>query len=132
MTARAARPAALACLLFAAALGACGGTQEPTGAVLFARHCASCHGPEGRGDGPAAAALSAPPADLTRLDYDVPELMKRIDGTRTIRAHGTAEMPVWGAVFEDELIGEPHARRTALLRLEALARHVHGLRQASR
>ena len=30
-------------------------------------YCASCHGPQGRGDGPRAAELSRPPADLTRL-----------------------------------------------------------------
>lgn len=35
------------------------------GARLYAVHCAACHGPEGRGDGPAAAALDRPPADLT-------------------------------------------------------------------
>jgi len=36
-----------------------------TGRQLFADHCASCHGAEGRGDGPAAANLRPPPADLT-------------------------------------------------------------------
>jgi mono/diheme cytochrome c family protein len=118
--------------LIALLLAACGGAEEPTGAALFARYCAACHGAQGRGDGPAAAALATPPADLSRLDLDVPELMKRIDGTRTIRAHGSAAMPVWGEVFEEELLGEPHARRTALLRLEELARHVHGLRQGLR
>ena len=35
------------------------------GAVFFASHCAACHGPTGRGDGPAAAGLPRPPADLT-------------------------------------------------------------------
>jgi putative copper export protein/mono/diheme cytochrome c family protein len=35
------------------------------GARLYPRNCASCHGPAGRGDGPAAAALKVPPADLT-------------------------------------------------------------------
>jgi len=35
------------------------------GASLFATHCAVCHGPEGRGDGPAAASLNPTPADLT-------------------------------------------------------------------
>lgn len=34
------------------------------GAVVFATYCASCHGPDGRGDGPAAAALKPPPVDL--------------------------------------------------------------------
>ena len=35
------------------------------GATLFPQHCAVCHGPEGRGNGPAAASLPVPPADLT-------------------------------------------------------------------
>jgi putative copper export protein/mono/diheme cytochrome c family protein len=35
------------------------------GARLFAAHCATCHGPEGRGDGPAGASLTTKPADLT-------------------------------------------------------------------
>ena len=34
------------------------------GAALYARDCATCHGPLGGGDGPAARALSAPPPDL--------------------------------------------------------------------
>jgi copper resistance protein D len=35
------------------------------GESLFVAHCAVCHGPEGRGDGPGAASLNPPPADLT-------------------------------------------------------------------
>jgi high-affinity iron transporter len=35
------------------------------GAQLFQRACASCHGPGGVGDGPAAAGLDPPPADLS-------------------------------------------------------------------
>ncbi|HUE19084.1 MAG TPA: CopD family protein, partial [Stellaceae bacterium] len=31
----------------------------------FAQNCASCHGAEGKGDGPAAKGMSDPPADLT-------------------------------------------------------------------
>lgn len=40
------------------------------GAALFRTHCMPCHGPAGRGDGPAAAALDAPPADLTAEHVD--------------------------------------------------------------
>ena len=36
------------------------------GGRAFATHCASCHGTDGRGAGPVAAALRTPPADLTR------------------------------------------------------------------
>jgi mono/diheme cytochrome c family protein len=35
------------------------------GADLFAADCAACHGPGGRGDGPARAGLPTAPADLT-------------------------------------------------------------------
>lgn len=35
------------------------------GASLYRIHCANCHGPAGRGDGPASAGLLQPPADLT-------------------------------------------------------------------
>jgi putative copper resistance protein D len=34
------------------------------GALLYRRHCASCHGADGRGDGPAAGALAVRPPDL--------------------------------------------------------------------
>jgi putative copper resistance protein D len=35
------------------------------GASLYRKHCAGCHGANGHGDGPAAAALAVPPPDLT-------------------------------------------------------------------
>ena len=36
------------------------------GATVYAQHCASCHGPNGKGDGPAATALLPPPKDISR------------------------------------------------------------------
>jgi high-affinity iron transporter len=36
------------------------------GAAVYAQHCAGCHGPTGKGDGPAAAALQPPPKDISR------------------------------------------------------------------
>ena len=40
------------------------------GAALFGTHCSPCHGATGRGDGPAAAALDGPAADLTADHVD--------------------------------------------------------------
>lgn len=34
------------------------------GGEIYAQHCATCHGPNGRGDGPLAATISPPPVDL--------------------------------------------------------------------
>lgn len=40
-------------------------TSIMRGAALFPSNCAACHGADGRGDGPLAAKLPVPPADLT-------------------------------------------------------------------
>jgi mono/diheme cytochrome c family protein len=102
---------------------------QPSGELLYRRYCASCHGIDGRGDGPVAPALVSPPADLTRVDTGVPELMRQIDGRAMARAHGTAQMPVWGRVFEETRVGDPHPRRTALQEVEILADYVHRLQK---
>ena len=39
------------------------------GKEFYAKHCAGCHGPGGKGDGPAAAALNPKPSDLTNKAY---------------------------------------------------------------
>ncbi len=39
------------------------------GAALFARHCAACHGPQGKGDGAAARGFTRPTMDLTRGSF---------------------------------------------------------------
>ena len=99
------------------------------GEVVYRRYCAACHGPEGRGDGPAAPALTPPPADLTRLRYNVEELMWLIDGTQTIRAHGNARMPVWGEVFATGLLGDDAPGRRARLHVKAAALYVRSLQR---
>lgn len=81
-------------------------TSPASGQEMFTTYCGVCHGPEGRGDGPAAAALKTPPADLTQLAArnggKFPEL--RVVGailgdSDRPAAHGSREMPVWGPVF---------------------------------
>jgi mono/diheme cytochrome c family protein len=60
------RAAALVMSLVAGAAVAAGGSvAEQEGAALFARHCAICHGTEGKGDGAAASRFETTPADLT-------------------------------------------------------------------
>ena len=45
------------------------------GQALFVQNCVACHGPEGEGNGPAAAGLRIKPADLTQ-----PHLFEHTDG----------------------------------------------------
>jgi len=72
------------------------------GEKYFRRYCASCHGMNGAGDGPVAASLSKSPSNLRLLSdkygspLPVAKLADLIDGRDAVRAHGTAEMPVWG------------------------------------
>lgn len=76
------------------------------GRALYRRLCASCHGVDGRGDGPVAPALGERPTDLTTIarDHDgmFPALgiATAIDGTTMPRAHGVSDMPVWGEVLQ--------------------------------
>ena len=75
------------------------------GPDLFRAYCASCHGANAKGNGPAAAALKAKVANLTVLSKDnggkFPEerVRKVIMGDDVVAAHGSREMPVWGPIF---------------------------------
>ena len=111
---------ALLLVLFAAC--GRGGAVDPSGRDTYLRYCASCHGPEGRGDGPLAASLTKRPADLTQIakksggHYDERAVMSVIDGRRPVVEHGPRDMPVWGAIFEEEGRGEPYPRYQGLLK----------------
>ena len=71
------------------------------GQQLYARRCAPCHGPTGRGNGPLAAELHPPPADLVvhvplHADHDLFQIIH--DGIA-----GTAMAPFSGQITEQEI-----------------------------
>lgn len=76
-----------------------------SGREMYRTYCASCHGLTGKGDGPVTAALKTPPTDLTTIArrngrrFPTVRVFQSIEGSATIAAHGSAEMPVWGDVF---------------------------------
>jgi mono/diheme cytochrome c family protein len=80
-------------------------TSPASGKEMFADYCASCHGAEGKGNGPAAAALKTPPANLTVLsqknggNYPAMKIASILRGDADLSAHGSKEMPVWGPLF---------------------------------
>ena len=76
-------------------------TYSLSGPEMYKTWCASCHGTDGRGNGPVASALKKPPTNLTQLSkknggkFPTSQVREYIDGRGT-QAHGTREMPVWG------------------------------------
>ncbi len=71
---------------------------------MFRAYCASCHGLDGKGGGPAAPALKNKPKDLTLLSkasggkFPAMRVMNSIkDGTQA--GHGSKDMPVWGPIL---------------------------------
>jgi len=80
-------------------------TSPSSGKEMFMSYCASCHGKNAKGDGPAARALSQAPADLTTLakrnagKYPSDKVTSVLRGQSPLMAHGDQEMPVWGPVF---------------------------------
>ena len=113
------------------------------GKDLYKAYCAQCHGLEGKGDGPIAATLKKPPADLTQLaarndgKFARESVIQYTMGSRpggrvaidsatgkvvVMMADGPAEMPAWGSLFRYFWPFEPER-----LRFIALAKHLEKL-----
>src|SRR5690348_9880341 len=100
-------------------------TSMSSGQEMFKTYCATCHGPDGKGNGPAASALKKPPADLTQLarkhngkfpDAYVAAKLKSVDQP----VHGSKEMPVWGPL----LSSVSHSEAEAQLRISNIVAYI--------
>jgi len=80
-------------------------SRAMSGRELYVAYCASCHGLEGLGDGPAAEAMRMRPTDLTQLShryggrFPTARVQRLLGGVEGLPAHGGKRMPVWGPVF---------------------------------
>ena len=96
--------------VFAAAVQA---EDFDVGKAEFRSSCASCHGTDGKGKGPVSEQLKVPPPDLTILAknnngvFPTNAVYETIYGSKTIAAHGTREMPIWGERF-NPIMNLPH------------------------
>jgi mono/diheme cytochrome c family protein len=79
--------------------------RSTAGPDLFRAYCASCHGSDGKGHGPAATSFKTKMPDLTTLaarnggKFPLARVKQTILGDDTVAAHGSREMPVWGPIF---------------------------------
>jgi mono/diheme cytochrome c family protein len=69
-----------------------------TGKELWVKHCQSCHGKSGKGDGSKAAQLKTLPEDMTK-----PEAQKQTDGALFYKTlEGRSDMPSFKKKIPDE------------------------------
>jgi mono/diheme cytochrome c family protein len=83
------------------------------GAQIYAQRCVLCHGPEGKGDGAAAAGLNPKPRNHTDGSYMNAQTDQQL--TEVIK-NGKGAMPPWGAVLSESEI-------------QAVLKHVRSLAQ---
>lgn len=103
---------------------------DEKGLKLYMTHCASCHGQDGKGQGPVASALKTKPTDLTQIakknngKFDEIHVTTFVDGEKTISAHGTRAMPVWGTHFR-----RTKDRSESSLNVYALMKYIESIQE---
>lgn len=101
------------------------------GPDLFHWYCATCHGQDGKGQGPVAPALKTPPPDLTQLTrrnggvFPRARLESSIAAGPAMPTHGSAYMPVWGPIFRSL---DPSDARVKV-RINNLVSHIASIQQ---
>jgi len=81
-------------------------SKPPSGAELYQKNCAVCHGMDLKGTGPTPYPFRTPP-DLTTLarrhggKFPAAYVSKVLRNGVVMPAHGPAEMPTWGTDFRE-------------------------------
>jgi mono/diheme cytochrome c family protein len=101
-----------------------------SGAYLYRTFCATCHGENGKGNGPIADTLRRSPSDLTAISaraggaFPRAQVIAIIDGRKPVPGHGSSEMPVWGDVLRRT---EGNDEAIIHRRIEALVMHLQSI-----
>jgi len=104
-------------------------TSWASGQQMYHEYCAACHGENAVGRGPAAAACTVKPADLTKLaarsdgkfPYDRFYAVLQFGSLAASPSHGSADMPVWLPLFSSL---DPGREAIAQQRMHNLASYV--------
>lgn len=106
-----------------------------SGKELYGRFCASCHGPQAKGDGPVAKSFAVEMPDLTLIarrhggEFPRERIERIIDGRFILGAHGSRTMPVWGEDLARLEIGNPEAERSTNLIITRLTDYLESLQR---
>jgi mono/diheme cytochrome c family protein len=104
------------------------------GKQMYVNYCAPCHGVEGKGNGPAAAALKRQPTNLKALSrnnggrFPSTHIASVLEFGAANPSHGTAEMPLWGPMLGsvDTATNDANVRS---LRISNLSRYLQSLQE---
>ena len=106
-------------------------TPITAGQEMFRAYCAVCHGLDGKGKGPAVAALKKEPPDLTQISrkhgrkFPILNIENIIQGEDSIAAHGSRDMPIWGEAFRSTNRDESMVK----LKIQNLAVYIESIQQ---
>jgi mono/diheme cytochrome c family protein len=119
---------------------ACTGLMAQTGKDLGKReydnNCASCHGPDGKGNGVFVEWLKRSPPDLTTISrrnagvFPMANVYDVIEGAGP--GHGSRDMPVWGRDYNvkaaEYYVDVPYSQEGYVrARILALSEYIHRL-----
>ena len=86
------------------------------GSYAYRTYCATCHGTDGKGEGPLAASLRFTPPDLSLVskrnggEYPAEKIQRIVDGRKPLAGHGGPDMPIWGDAFRNADTGYDDAK----------------------
>jgi mono/diheme cytochrome c family protein len=103
-------------------------------------NCAVCHGVTGKGNGPMAGIIDQKVSDLTVLSknnggvFPLKHVYDVIEGERTVKGHGTRDMPVWGREYRIQAAAHYYdvpydAEAYVRARILALAEYINRLQK---
>ncbi|HUB53370.1 MAG TPA: c-type cytochrome [Terracidiphilus sp.] len=109
-------------------------TPANDGKLMYASYCSSCHGMDGKGNGPTAPALLSRPADLTALSrnnhgkFPLESVKSALEFGAHGPVHGTVQMPKWGPIL-DEMDGAYAGQLRGMQRIVALSGYLEAIQQ---
>ncbi|MGB9029892.1 MAG: cytochrome c [Acidobacteriaceae bacterium] len=110
-------------------------TSPASGKQMYTTYCATCHGVDGKGNGPAAAALKDHPTNLVQLTRDnggkFPDthIYSILQFGMENPAHGSVDMPIWGPALRSLDKGSSSPNMQEHQRLANLTNYLKSIQQ---